>query len=249
MADIYNIKIPVFEGPFDLLLHLIKENKIDIYDIPIALITGQYLQYIEMMKELNLEIAGEFLVMAATLIHIKSRLLLPLDEELPSEEQEDPRLELVQRLLEYQTFKEAALGLRKREEEWMKVFHKEPASEEDELYLLDVNLFDLLEAFKKLLDKAPPDVVSITKETLTVKDKMSLIMEILEGQEAVKFEEIFGSGIDLEQKGIMRVQLIVTFIALLELIRLGLAKAYQEREFGNIWVINPARQSTIVDQV
>ena len=95
MADVYNIKIPVFEGPFDLLLHLIRENKIDIYDIPIALITGQYLQYIEMMKELNLEIAGEFLVMAATLIHIKSRLLLPPDEETSAEENEDPRLELV----------------------------------------------------------------------------------------------------------------------------------------------------------
>jgi segregation and condensation protein A len=251
MEDLYNIKIPVFEGPFDLLLHLIRENKIDIYDIPIALITGQYLQYIEIMKELNLEIAGEFLVMAATLIHIKSRMLLPPDEEVPSEELEDPRLELVQRLLEYQTFKEAALSLRKREEEWMKVFRKEPISgeaEEGELYLFDINLFDLLEAFKKILDKAPPDIVAITKETLTVKDRMSVIMEILEGQEAVRFEEIFKVGIDSQREGITRIQLIITFIALLELIKLGLAKAYQEREFGNIWVINPSKQSTIVDQ-
>lgn len=251
MAEIYNIKIPVFEGPFDLLLHLIKENKIDIYDIPIALITGQYLQYIEMMKELSLEIAGEFLVMAATLIHIKSRMLLPPEEEIPPEEQEDPRIELVQRLLEYQKFKEGALSLRQREEEWMKVFRKEPMSgeaDEGELYLFDINLFDLLEAFKKILDKAPPDVGSITKETLTVKDRMSLIMEIIEGQEAVRFEEVFGIGTDQEES-VTRVQLIVTFIALLELIRLGLAKAYQEREFGKIWVINPSRQSTIVDQV
>ena len=148
MADVYNIKIPVFEGPFDLLLHLIRENKIDIYDIPIALITGQYLQYIEMMKELNLEIAGEFLVMAATLIHIKSRLLLPPDEETSAEENEDPRLELVQRLLEYQTFKEAASTLRKKEEDWMKIFFKEPVSDGDEFYLVDVNLFDLIGAFK-----------------------------------------------------------------------------------------------------
>src|SRR4030042_1727663 len=101
MEETYNIKIPAFEGPFDLLLHLIKENKIDIYDIPIALITGQYLQYIEMMKDLDLEIAGEFLVMAATLIHIKSRMLLPPDEEIPSEGQAEPGRELVQRLLEY----------------------------------------------------------------------------------------------------------------------------------------------------
>jgi segregation and condensation protein A len=235
MDDFINIKIPVFEGPFDLLLHLIRENKIDIYDIPISLITSQYLQYIEIMKELNLEIAGEFLVMAATLIQIKSKMLLPPDEEAPSEEQEDPRQELVRKLLEYQKFKEAAVDFRKREEEWTTVFRKEPSSDEDdgELYLFDLGLFDLIEAFRKILDTAPPDVVSITKETLTVKDKMSIIMEILEGQEAVRFEDLF-------RDGITRVQLIVTFVALLELIRLGLARAYQEKEFGNIWVINPA---------
>lgn len=240
MAEIYNIKIPVFEGPFDLLLHLIRENKIDIYDIPIALITGRYLQYIEMMKELNLEIAGDFLVMAATLIQIKSRMLLPLDEEVSSEGQEDPRLELVNRLLEYQTFKEVASDLRKREEEWMNVFHKEPASDDTELCLFDLNLFDLLGAFKKILDTASPELISITKETLTVKDKMSVIMEMLEGQEAIRFEEIF-------KEGVTKIQLIITFVALLELIRLGLAKAYQEREFGDIWVINPAKQSTVVN--
>jgi segregation and condensation protein A len=233
MEEIYNIKIPVFEGPLDLLLHLIRENKIDIYDIPIALITHQYLQYIKMMKELNLDIAGEFLVMAATLIHIKSRMLLPPDEEAP-EEQEDPRRELVQRLLEYEAYKEAALGLRKREDEWTRVFQREPLSDSDEedeaIYLSDVNLFDLLEAFKKILDTAPPEVATITKETLTVKDKMFLIMEMLEGQETIRFEDIF-------KNGITRTQLIVTFIALLELIRLGLIRAHQEKEFGNIWVI------------
>jgi segregation and condensation protein A len=241
MADIYNIKIPVFEGPFDLLLHLIKENKIDIYDIPIALITGQYLRYMEMMKELNLEIAGEFLVMAATLIYIKSRMLLPPDEEASPEELEDPRLELVNRLVEYQRFKEAASGLRKREEDWMKVFQKEPVSDEEGVYLSDVSLFDLLGAFKKILDTAPPELVSITKETLTVKDRMSVIMEMLERQEAVRFEEMF-------KEGVTRLQLIITFIALLELIRFGLARAYQEKEFGNIWVINPAKQLKTANQ-
>ncbi len=232
MEEIYNIKIPVFEGPLDLLLHLIRENKIDIYNIPIALITHQYLQYIKMMKELNLDIAGEFLVMAATLIHIKSRMLLPPDEEVPPEEQEDPRRELMQKLLEYQAFKESALSLRKREDEWTRVFQREPLSDEDDedIYLSDINLFDLLEAFKKILDTAPPEVATITKETLTVKDKMSLIMEMLEGQEAIRFEEFF-------KNSITRPQLIVTFIALLELIRLGLIRAYQEKEFGNIWVI------------
>ena len=125
----------------------------------------------KMMKELDLDIAGDFLVMAATLIHIKSRMLLPVDEEAPGEEQEDPRLELIQRLLEYQTFKDASLGLREKEEEWMNIFHREPVkddeaeaeSAEPELYLFDVNLFDLIGAFKKILDTAPPEVVRITK--------------------------------------------------------------------------------------
>lgn len=239
MEDIIKIKIPVFEGPFDLLLHLIREHKIDIYDIPISLITSQYLEYIEIMKELNLEIAGDFLVMAATLIQIKSRMLLPPDEEAPSEEQEDPRRELVQRLVEYQRYKEAALDFRTKEDEWLKVFHREPLSDEDEgeLYLFDLSLFDLLDAFRKILDKAPSEMVSITKETLTVKNRMSMIMEIIEEHEAVRFEDLF-------KEGITKIYLIVTFLALLELIRLGLARAYQEREFGNIWVINPAKQSS-----
>ena len=245
MEDIINIKIPVFEGPFDLLLHLIRENKLDIYDIPISVITSQYLEYIEIMKELNLEIAGDFLVMAATLIQIKSRMLLPPDEEAAAEEQEDPRLDLVQRLLDYQKYKEAASDLRTKEEEWMRIFHKEPLAEEGEeegeLYLFDLSLFDLLDAFKKILDKAPPEIVSITRETLTVKDKISMIMEILEGKEAVRFEDLF-------RDGISRVQLIITFVSLLELIRLGLARVYQEKQFGNIWVINPANQPTAVQE-
>jgi segregation and condensation protein A len=242
MEEVYNIKIPVFEGPFDLLLHLIKEAKIDIYDIPISLITSQYLQYIEMMKELNLEIAGDFLVMASTLIHIKSRMLLPPDEDVPLDEQEDPRLELVQKLLEYQTFKEAASTLREKEEEWKKVFSKEPLTDDGgELYLVDVNLFDLMGAFKKLLETTSPDIVMITKETLTVKDRMSVIIEMIEGHEAIRFEEIF--------KGSKtRIQLIVTFVALLELIRLGLAKAYQEKQFGIIWIINPSKQSDVASE-
>jgi len=242
MEEVYNIKIPVFEGPFDLLLHLIKDAKIDIYDIPIALITSQYLHYIEMMKELNLEIAGDFLVMASTLIHIKSRMLLPPDEDATLDEHEDPRLELVQKLLEYQAFKEAASTLREKEEEWKKVFSKEPVTDDgDELYLVDVNLFDLMGAFKKLLETVSPDIVTITKETLTVKDRMSVIMEMIEGLEAIRFEEIF-------KGSVARIQLIVTFVALLELIRLGLVTAYQEKEFGNIWIVNPSKKSDVVNE-
>ena len=244
-SDSYNVKIPAFEGPFDLLLHLIKENKVDIYDIPIAVITGQYLQYLEMMEELDLDMAGDFLVMAATLIHIKSRMLLPVDEEAPGEEQEDPRLELIQRLLEYQTFKDASLGLREKEEEWMNIFHREPIKDEEaeaestepELYLFDVNLFDLLGALKEILNTAPPEIVRITREALTVKDKISHIMEMLENNDTVRFEDLF-------KEDRSRIQIVVTFVALLELIRLGLVRAYQENDFGNIWVINPQKKET-----
>lgn len=242
MEDLYEIKLPVFEGPLDLLLHLIKENKIDIYDIPISFITGRYLEYIGLMKELNLEIAGEFLVMAATLIHIKSRMLLPVDEDAGEEEREDPRLELVQRLLDYQAFKEAAFILKEKEEEAMKIFSRAPhetegAEEESpEQYLFDVNIFDLLGAFKKVLDAVPAEVRTITKETLTVKDRMLTITEMLESSETIRFEEIF-RGTET------RIQVIVTFLAILELLRLGLARAYQEKEFGNIWIINPGKST------
>ncbi|MEW6109050.1 MAG: segregation/condensation protein A [Nitrospirota bacterium] len=244
MDESYKIKLPVFEGPLDLLLHLIKDNKIDIYDIPISFITSQYLEYLEMMKELDLEIAGEFLVMAAALIHIKSRMLLPPDEEVPPEELEDPRLELVQRLLEYQAFKDAASILKGKEEEWTKVFAREPLGDDDEedipaeLYLFDVNIFDLLGAFKKIFESTPPEVLTITKETLTVKDRMMLIVEMMENIESIRFEEMF-------KDNISRTQIIVTFLALLELLRLGLARAYQEKEFGNIWIINPRKNESV----
>ncbi len=240
MEDLYTIKLPAFEGPLDLLLHLIRENKIDIYDIPISFITGRYLEYIGMMKELNLEIAGEFLVMAATLIQIKSKMLLPPEEttEGSEEQMEDPRLELVQRLLEYQAYRDAATILKEREDEFLRVFSREPedGTEEQEgdaePYLFDVNIFDLLGAFKKLLEAAPPEVRTITKETLTVKDRMFLIVDLLESSESIRFEELFG-------ESATRGQLIVTFLALLELLRVGLARVYQEREFGHIWIIKP----------
>ncbi len=245
MEEAYSIKLPVFEGPLDLLLHLIKENKVDIYDIPISVITHQYLEYIEMMKELNLDIAGEFLLMAATLIHIKSRMLLPI-EEAAGEEPEDPRFELVQRLIEYQAFKEASLALREKENEWGKVFYREAGRLEEnageegpadsgELDLFDLSLFDLLTAFKRLLDKAPQDIVTITRETLTVKDRIAFIAEKIAQQDAVRFEDLF-------EGSMTKARLIITFVALLEVLRLGLARAYQEKDFGSIWIINPDRQ-------
>jgi len=237
-----NFKLPVFEGPLDLLLHLIKEHKIDIYDIPIARITRQYVEYLELMKELNLEIAGEFLVMAATLIHIKSKLLLPPDEKQSEELIEDPRTELVQRLLEYQAFKDTSLEFREKEDIWRNIFRRPLEQEEvfeiePEPLLFEVSLFDLMSAFKDLLSKKPEEVIEITRETLTVADKINFILEKLEGEDGMKFEDIF-------KEDFTKISLIVTFLALLELVRLGLVKAYQEKAFSPIWIINAGRNTS-----
>ncbi len=234
-----HFKLPVFEGPLDLLLHLIKDSKIDIYDIPIVEITRQYLGYIKLLKELNLEIAGEFLVMAATLIHIKSKMLLPPDEDEKEDLCEDPRSELVQRLLEYQAYKDSSLHLRKREEIWKNIFtrtipDKDELAFDAEPTLFDANVFDLISAFQKLLEKAPAHIREITRETLTVADKINHIIERLEKDDGVRFEELF-------EEGDTKLTLIVTFLALLEIIRLGLAKIYQEKAFGSIWVLNPQK--------
>ncbi|MGO9612413.1 MAG: segregation and condensation protein A [Dissulfurispiraceae bacterium] len=236
--DAYSIKVPSFEGPLDLLLHLIKQNKIEIYDIPIALITGQYLEYIGLMKELNLEVASEFLVMAATLIYIKSRMLLPPDEIIGGDEQEDPRAGLVERLLEYQAFKEASIQLKEREDLWVNVFPHPPENSgevtyEPELYLFEVNLFDLLDALKKVMSSLPPETLKITRETLTVQDRIAVILEKMEGNSTVRFDDFF-------EKDKTKLQIIVTFLALLEILRLKLAVVYQNIEFGTIWIIrNP----------
>jgi segregation and condensation protein A len=237
-----HFKLPVFEGPLDLLLHLIRENKIDIYDIPIVEITSQYLEYIGLMKELNLEIAGEYLVMAATLIHIKSRTLLPPAVEEVDEPAEDPRSELVRRLLEYQSYKDTTTHFRKREEIWKNVFNRPLPDKDDfkfepEPILFEASAFDLISAFKKLLEKAPEQAVEITRETLTVSDRINYIVERLEGEDGVRFEDLF-------EEGFTMMTLIVTFLAVLEIVRLGLVKIYQEKDFGIIWVMNPRRAGT-----
>lgn len=234
-TDSYSVKLPLFEGPLDLLLHLIRENKVDIYDIPIAEITRQYLEYLELMRELNLEVAGEFLVMAATLIQIKTRMLLPVDEDVPPEEREDPRIELVEKLLEYQAFKEASLQLKDRAETWKDFLAKPPSpldgtDEPEEPLLFDLNLYDLLGAFKRLLARAPAEAIEITKEVLTVKERMNYLMDCMKGKSAIRFEDVFSPDDN-------RAVLIVTFLAVLELLRLGVFRCYQEREFGQIWLI------------
>jgi segregation and condensation protein A len=234
-----HFRLPVFEGPLDLLLHLIRENKIDIYDIPIVEITNQYLEYIGLMKELNLEIAGEYIVMAATLIHIKSRTILPPAVEEVDEPVEDPRSELVRRLLEYQSYKDTTAHFRKREEIWKNVFYRPLPDKDDfqfepEPVLFEASAFDLISAFKKLLERAPEQAIEITRETLTVTDRINYIVERLEREDGVRFEELF-------EEGFTRMTLIVTFLAVLEVVRLGLVKIYQEKEFGIIWVMNPGK--------
>ena len=240
-----HFKLPVFEGPLDLLLHLIKSNKIDIYDIPILDITRQYLDYIEYMKELNLEIAGDFLVMAATLIHVKSRMLLPPAEE-ESDEIEDPRSELVKRLLEYESYKETSSQLRKREDIWKNVFHRElpdPDSYEfePEPVLFEASVFDLISAFQKLLEKAPEEVREITREKLTVSERINYIADRLDKEDGIKFEDLF-------EEGYTRVTLLVTFLAMLEIVRLGLVKIYQEKAFESIWLLKRKEDDTVIPE-
>lgn len=233
----YHIRLDQFEGPLDLLLHLIKKNEINIYDIPMALITKQYLDHIILMKTLNLEVAGEFLVMAATLIHIKSRMLLPIESEDEEEEGEDPRAELVRRLLEYKQFKDAAGELEERGRLWREVFGRPlergqisnlSPQEEVEDGSLDLTLFDLVDALQDVILRTPSKaLVELTADHLTVKDRMNYILERLEEASAIPFESLFHP-----DEG--RLVLIVTFLGLLELIRIKLVRAYQAEAFGLI---------------
>ena len=227
----YDVKLPIFEGPLDLLLHLIKKNEINIYDIPISLITQQYLEYLDLIKSLNLNLAGEFLVMAATLIHIKSKTLLPPTETDEGEEEEDPREELIRRLMEYQCFKEAAQQLEQRELEWRDIFyrsHAVPDDEQEGIDLSDLNLFDLLDAFKSVLENLPEQrSMEIMVQELSVQDRMTVIIDSLEGQESVSFYSLF-------EQDKTRISVIVTFLALLELIRLKLVRIVQAELLGAI---------------
>jgi segregation and condensation protein A len=231
----YQVRIENFEGPLDLLLHLIKKNEINIYDIPVALIARQYLDYIEAMKELNLNVAGEFLVMAATLLQIKSKMLLPVDETTEDDDDgPDPREELVRRLLEYKKFKEAARQLDAQERLWRDIYGRLATTPEvlepDETLLDNVGLFDLVDALQGVLARNPgKKLLEIIPDNLTVRDRMNAILEALEGQESVGFESLF-------EASCHRMMIIVTFLALLELIRLRTVRVFQGENFGPILV-------------
>ncbi|MDC8450651.1 MAG: segregation/condensation protein A [Nitrospira sp.] len=231
----YQVRIENFEGPLDLLLHLIKKNEINIYDIPVAMIAQQYLEYLEAMEELNLNVAGDFLVMAATLLQIKSKMLLPVDETADDDEDgPDPREELVRRLLEYKAFKEAARQLDDQEKIWREIFWREQAplveEVEEELPLENVSLFDLVDALKEVLERNPSSrLIEIVPDNLTVRERMNLILETLEGKDSVSFAALFG-------RSSHRMVVVVTFLALLELMRLRIARVFQAETFGPILV-------------
>lgn len=232
----YQVRIENFEGPLDLLLHLIKKNEINIYDIPIAMIAQQYLSYIEAMKDLNLTVAGEFLVMAATLLQIKSKMLLPVEESAEDDEEgPDPREELVRRLLEYKTFKEAARQLDTQERMWREIYSRpitpsEDVAQSDETLLDNIGLFDLVDALQEILNRNPgKKLLEIIPDNLTVRDRMNVLLEALEGQESIGFEALF-------EASCHRLVIIVTFLALLELIRLRTVRVYQAENFGPILV-------------
>ncbi len=227
------VRLALFEGPLDLLLHLCRDNKVDIKDIPIAAITEQYLAYLDVMRTLNLEVAGEFLVVAATLLHIKSRLLLPVEETADGEEGEDPRRELVQQLIEYQKFKEAGMALRALEEQRSRTFTRESLGPEGPPrtdYPLDVSLFDLLAALRRVIEQMPKtDQVEIETERLSVAQRIAEVLERMADGREMAFEDLF---LDSHAVG----DVVVTFLAVLELVRLRLVRVWQVEAYGAIRV-------------
>jgi segregation and condensation protein A len=229
------VKLERFEGPLDLLLHLIKRDEIDIYDIPIAHITSQYLAYLELMRSLDLEIAGEFLVMAATLMRIKAKMLLPLPAAGEEEDEGDPREELVQRLIEYRQFKEAANTLKLREEERRQLFERGMVPSEDEAGprpLAPATLYDLLDALNRVLARVPHEVptYAVEGEQYDLEEKIAQLGRVLAERRQVSF-------IDLLASCRARAEMIVTFIALLEMIKLGDARVVQAEPFGDITIL------------
>jgi segregation and condensation protein A len=227
------VQLEIFEGPLDLLLHLIKKNEVSISDIPIAVITEQYLATLEMMESLNLDVAGEFLVMAATLVHIKSRMLLPLaDNEDDEEEGTDPRAELVRRLLEYQRFKDAADQLERRDVLSRDVFARAAASAEeiDPPAFHEVSVFELLTALRRVMERLPKDAVhEVSLEKITVREKMTLLLDILRAQGHTLFESLF-AGVKT------RMEVVVTFLAMLELVKARVIRVFQEEMSGPIQI-------------
>ncbi len=240
ILEAYPVRLDTFEGPLDLLLHLIKRNEVSIYDIPIVLITRQYLDYLDLMRELNLDVAGEFLVMAATLIHIKSRMLLPRPDPAQEDPEEDAREALMRRLLEHQKFKAAAELLHERETlrsaQWTRPDGPiaEIAGEAPEPEI-EVDLFTLISAFRAVVERSRQrPKVYLPSEQIPIEDRIEQLMAKLSETEACGFEDLFA---DVQT----RAGLIVTFLAMLEMIRLKLIRVFQSGALGPIRVYKRAR--------
>ena len=234
MSQEYRVKLEVFEGPLDLLLYLIKKDEVDIYDISLERITAQYLEFMEAFKTLDLDLAGEFVVMAANLIYLKSRALLPVHVQPPDEEaeEEDPRWDLIRQLVEYKKFKDAAAQLSQREIEQSNLFSRLPEETDaaPERPLGDVSVFDLINAFNGILKRIASkseDLREIFEENYTVSDKIDLIIKLMGSDVPLKFTELFTSAAS-------RTEIVVTFLALLELIRLKQVRCVQEEPFAEI---------------
>ena len=233
MTDLYEVRLDIFEGPLDLLLYLIRKNKVDIYDIPIALIMDQYLEYLDMMRSLNIDVAGEFLEMAATLTYIKSRMLIPRTTFEDEELEEDPRMELVRPLLEYAKIKEAADLLADSLQLDRDVYTRNIPVEEfwgleecDEI--AEVGIFELLSALQGVLKKAEPEeLMEMSAETMRLKDRINQLMEILSGVSSITFHELFPAAS-------RKAEVILTLLAILELIKLQMVRAFQHRPSGII---------------
>lgn len=235
METDYKVKLEIFEGPLDLLLYLIKRDELDIYEISLERITRQYLEYLQAFKELNIDVAGEFVVMAANLIYLKSRSLLPVDQQPPDEEAEedDPRWDLIRQLIEYKKFKEAAAQLQVRQLEQEGMFVR-PANGGDAfatapLRLGEVGIFQLINAFQNVLKRvdAREDLQEIFGEHYTVSDKIEWILRRVGDGVPLRFSELFASMAS-------RVEIVVTFLAMLELIRLRQIRATQSDPFEEI---------------
>ena len=240
--NLTHVKLPVFEGPLDLLLYLIKKDEIDIYDIPIERITSQYLDYLRLIKMLDLEVAGEYLVVAATLLYIKSRVLLPHDQRPPEDEveEDDPRWELVRQLVEYKKYKDAAFELQQCLARQENVHARGGGGKPDmgtdgSLPFDQVGLFDLLAVFQKVLSRASAneDLRDIFEDRFTVSDKIQFIIGEMTRRSRVIFEELFIAGAS-------RTEIVVTFLAVLELIRLKQIGVAQESPFSPIELVKLA---------
>jgi segregation and condensation protein A len=226
----YKVKLERFEGPLDLLLFLIKKEEINIYDIPIAQITQQYLEYIRMLEFLNLELAGEFLLMAATLMRIKARMLLPRQPD-EAEEEIDPRRDLVQQLLEYQKYREASTKLEAMEYQRRMLFARPEFGERADAVEAEISysLFDLICAFKQVLDRAEERYLEVEAEEVSLEERIESLKRRIEEADVIAFADLF-------EAGSTRADLVATFLALLEILRMGFATVKQTRSFGEIWI-------------